>query len=391
MPFALSSCCKDDNEDERWDHPGRTQNRTIVIYMAAENSLASFVAADSIEMAAGLKDLPDSCRVVLFIDDDKDSRLCVGTREHPFEVVHRYDRNLCSTDSADMELVLTDIYRSYPAHHYGLILWSHASGWVFSKGSNSAPRRTFGIDNGQRLRTNEGPQMNIPTMSNVLSHHPHQDFIFFDACFMQCVEVAYELREQTDWVMGSPAEIPADGAPYDLVIGPMASFEAPEAIVKKYHDYYMSGRGQQTYRGVILSAIKTAELTALAAATKPLLRQLLDGHQPINSDSVQRYFYWPSRPDYLPEFLDMGNLFYIYCDKDDYTQWLKALDKAVPYRYVSTEWSSAYYTRMTVTDPDHCAAVSMFVPTKDNCDKGWTESYQRMEWYNAVGMKETEW
>ncbi len=39
----------------------------------------------------------------------------------------------------------------------------------------------------------------------------HFDFIVFEACFMAGVEVAWELREKTDYVVASAAEILSPG------------------------------------------------------------------------------------------------------------------------------------------------------------------------------------
>ena len=102
-------------------------------------------------IARGLSSISDNARVVLFIDDHKSSRLCVGTREEPLQQVKVYDRNLCATDEEDMGIVLADILRDYPAEHYGLVLWSHASGWMFQNNTHAVKRRSFGIDNGQRI------------------------------------------------------------------------------------------------------------------------------------------------------------------------------------------------------------------------------------------------
>ena len=50
--------------------------------------------------------------------------------------------------------------------------------------------------------------MNIEDLKSVLQKAPHFDFIMFDACFMQSVEVAYELRDYCDYYIGFPAENP---------------------------------------------------------------------------------------------------------------------------------------------------------------------------------------
>ena len=405
--FVVSACCHE--EEERWDRPTKEMDRTLIFYMAGENSLARFVAADSSEIARGMAGLPEGCRVVMYIDDHKSSRICVGTREHPIEIMHQYERNIYSTDSTEMEGVLARIFKQYPAKSYGLVMWSHASGWVFWHTTAGRPRakqarrRTFGIDNQIRSSSsNSGRQMNLTTLAHVLSHHPHLDFIFFDACYMQNIEVAYELRKVTDWVMGSPAEIPGDGAPYDDLLGLLASPEAqPNLALQAYYDYYVTGFGRMSYDGAILSAVKTSELPQLAEATKPLLRRILKDRTLIDCSDVQRYCPLDSS-QYFTEFYDMGNVLYNYATEDEYQLWYKSLERAVPYRYLSPRWTSAnppYSLR--VKDAEHCAAVSMFVPTTyydnlwwadDNRNLySWMDEYHQLEWYKAVGLDATGW
>ena len=153
--------------------------RTVIVYMAAENSLARYVATDSVEISKALSDIDENARVVLYIDDTKrgGSRICAGSRNFPMRQVKTYDRNICSTDSADMSMVLHDIVRSFPSESYGLVFWSHASGWLFpSEGDTiigrSSRRYSFGIDNGHRSTSDNGEKMSIPTLQNVLTSTP---------------------------------------------------------------------------------------------------------------------------------------------------------------------------------------------------------------------------
>ena len=62
--------------------------------------------------------------------------------------------------------------------------------------------------------------MNIEDLVTILSADavPHFDFVLFDACFMQSIEVAYALRNFTDYYIGSPTEIPGPGARYDVLV-----------------------------------------------------------------------------------------------------------------------------------------------------------------------------
>lgn len=388
--ILLAGCKK---EEETWDRPTKTLNRTLIFYMAGENSLARFIEEDSTEIANGLALLPEDCRVVMYIDDTESSRLCVGMRDHPVEMVKLYDRNICSTDSADMETVFNEIFKRYPAKSYGLVLWSHASGWVFDNSQTSqAPRRTFGIDNGLRTASNIGRQMELLTLANILAHHPHFDFIFSDACFMQCIEVAYELHEVTDWVLGSPAEIPGNGAPYQYIMAAMGtSGTNPSDILKPYYDYYVEGEGANRYSGAILSAVKTSELPQLANATRPLVQKLFANRLRLNCSTVQRYC--PLDDDeYFTQYYDMADIFRQHLSEDEFQQWWTVFKRAVPYRYISPRWTTYYSVfPQHVKDPELSAGVSMFVPTAFYDRLGWMEKYHSLQWYKAVGMKTTGW
>ena len=57
--------------------------------------------------------------------------------------------------------------------------------------------------------------------------------------FMQSVEVAYELRDYTDYCIGSPTEIPGPGASYDELVPAMFfSEDAAVDIAKAYYEPY---------------------------------------------------------------------------------------------------------------------------------------------------------
>lgn len=394
--ILLAGCKK---EEETWDRPTKTLNRTLIFYMAGENSLARFIEEDSTEIANGLALLPEDCRVVMYIDDTESSRLCVGMRDHPVEMVKLYDRNICSTDSADMETVFNEIFKRYPAKSYGLVLWSHASGWVFNNSQSSqAPRRTFGVDNGQRRASNIGRQMELTTLANVLARHPHLDFIFSDACFMQCIEVAYELREVTDWVLGSPAEIPGDGAPYQDLMAALGSLDVqPDRIIQPYYDYYETGPGHydsltgRGYYGAILSAVKTSELLNLADATRPLVQRLFANRLLLDCSTVQRYC--PvDNDEYFTEYYDMADIFRQHLPEAEFQQWWTVFKRAVPYRYIASRWTTQYsHYPQRVKEPELSAGVSMFVPTAFYDGLGWMNKYHSLQWYKAVGMNTTGW
>ncbi|MBQ9285675.1 MAG: hypothetical protein IJ209_05265 [Bacteroidaceae bacterium] len=383
---TLASSCRHDAPEPHVRH----NRHTILLYIAAENTLGSYFRSDSLEIAEGLKLLPDTVQVALFFDNTKSSKLYFGSSKHQLMPVKTYDHNVCSTDSAEMEMVLDDVFRFFPAQHYGIIFWSHASGWVPSS-EKKVRRRTFGIDNGQRSsRSDEGPQMEITTLANVLAHHPHTDYLFFDACFMQCIEVAYQLRHVTDCVIGSPAEIPADGAPYAELLPILAAGDIDGAL-RCYYDYYVSGAGSDEYGGAIISALRTDRLEALAAATRPLVESLFKDSTEVNTSDVQ-YYYPLIGSKVFTQYFDIVNFFYQRCPEETFEVWRQAFDRAVTAQYISRRWASAARSWLQeVRDPAHCGAVSIFVPSEYYGVLGWNKAFHAFDWYRDAGFDKTIW
>lgn len=376
--------------------------RTLIIYMAGENSLADMVSYDSLEIALGLSTVGVDHRVVVYIDDTKSSRLCVGTRTEKLQVVKTYDRNVCSTDSAEMENILREITTKYPADHYGLMLWSHASGWLPSTNKKSAHRRVYGVDNGQRrsdANSNFGPQMELTTLANVLGHLPHFDYIFFDACFMQCIETAYQLRHVTDYVIGSPAEIPGLGAPYDNLLSPLCQIAEGDNLanmmnaVNIYVDYYDNGQGHSSYQGVELSLVRTSALEALVAATAPHLQRIFANRSTPDCSAVQRFYYNPSQ---YTQYYDLQNLMYHQLTTVEYAAWLKAFKAAVPLSRLSSTWYSMYehpiYGHVCrIAEPAYTGGISVFVPSITYAQRGYVKAYHATDWYKDTGLSSTGW
>lgn len=95
----------------------------------------------------------------------------------------------------------------YPADRYCLVLWNHGSGWMRGL---EPPGRAFSFDD------QTGNAIEVYDADVALAGHTF-DIIAWDASLMQMMEVAYELRDYTDFVVGSEESPPAEGYPYHLV------------------------------------------------------------------------------------------------------------------------------------------------------------------------------
>ena len=381
------------------DHESRSvaQAKTVLVYMAGRNNLAGIVNNDLNEMKQGSKCLGSNDNLLVFVRRDKTDKLPWLARVKNGVVtdsVSLSDMGITSSDGENrasdpvvMEGVMRYAFSHYPAMNgnYGLVLWGHGSGWLMKDEVKRVNSRAFGVDCGDN---GNGLWINIPTMANILKGMPHLKFIMADCCNFMCLEILYELRNVCDYIIGSPAEIPDQGAPYDQIVPDMfADSRFYASIIDKYY---------QSMRGYLpLTAVQTNQMEQLAQATRQTMQAVESNLSSDYADmtGLIHYYHTDDDSDFHPEyniFYDAGDFFLAHALQDVYQQWKQSLDKAVVEHRNATIWStdkpwSMKYSDFTVTD-QKMHGVSMFVkqnPAKGNYAK-WNEDIKKMAWWNAV-------
>jgi putative peptidase len=136
-----------DNEPEPYETtvlPGTPFKKTVLVYMAAQNSLGEkgFAREDSMEMTNGMKYLHDKERVLMFLDDNKAPRLYELRKGlHSPRLLRKWETDINSADTEQLTSMLRFMQEFSPSESYGLVLWSHASGWVPSPKSVAREER----------------------------------------------------------------------------------------------------------------------------------------------------------------------------------------------------------------------------------------------------------
>ena len=124
--------------------PDTPFKKTVLVYMAAQNSLGAkgFAREDSTEMAEGMKYLHDKERVLMLLDDNKAPRLYELRKGlHTPRLLRKWETDINSADTAQLTSMLRFMQEFSPSESYGLVLWSHASGWVPSPKSVAMEER----------------------------------------------------------------------------------------------------------------------------------------------------------------------------------------------------------------------------------------------------------
>lgn len=382
--FLLSAC---DKEDE----PVPVE-RVVLMYIAGDNSLSPLPAQDLAEVRLGMADVPASFLFFAYVDTGSGNPQLLKFRSRgngtiSEEVVKEYSaRN--SVGVTETQEVFNDVFGNpaYQADSYGLIYWSHCDGWI-PYPLPSASNRWIGQDTGEGDN-----RMNLSDFKDILATAPHLDFLMFDACFMQSIEVAYELREYTDYMIASPTETPGPGAPYDAIMPYLAQVGASEGIADAYFEVYNalynggSGISNTNWTGgASICALRTDGLETLAALTA----QMLPDEEVDVAVLGQEVFNYDQRSGWSEShigYYDWAQLMENLLPEADYATWRQAYDEAVVY-WNTTPMNYSSVVRMFSMDGTN--GVTHYIP--ESVTSSRAESYRSLDWYTAAGLAKLGW
>ena len=403
--------CNDDNHAPNADHAEKA-HRTVLLYCAAQNSLGfsskffpSFWSEDSVEIMAGKHFIDADDRFLVFVDDAYHPRLYRFRADAAPEIVFQWGYDANSSDPATLKDVLLRVKERFPADEYGLTMWSHADGWIPSSNTNysAVAPMSFGIDVGKDGNMsndkiaggkNIGAQMNIDDMARVIAESGmHFQYIFFDACLMQCIEVGYELRNVTDYIIASPISIASAGAYYTHMLERGLFAKDPCDIAKTYYEDVTSPELQKYYDdfGIVVSVLKTSELSRLATEVCEALKNVDFTAYPDVKDA-HAYQTYTNQYFYRPHYYDMRSVLQRLLTDEAFERVDAALSRAIPF-YAGTQkyWVGPSMSAYHNITPD-CCGVSMFIPQKvystnaSACLFGnHNQTYTETAWAKAIG------
>lgn len=413
---SLLSCHDDEKDDPQ---PEQKTVRSVLIYMAGENNLTEnnhgvrFLSYDLTEIVEGSKMMTDNQRLFVFVDSLNDkyktgTPVILEVKGGEAKVVHRYENDFYSSDPSSFRKIVQYVQTNAPAESYGLVLWGHASGWVVSRDSIAGSRvatRAYGQDDGTDHTGGSLKWMNITQMARALEGLPKLEYIFADCCNMMCAEVGYELRNATNYLIGSPAEIPGEGAPYKKIVPILYKngSELYKGIIDTYYNHYIDEyRTDDELAGysVPLSVIDTKYIGELAQTTHDVLEAFADGYPSYpESPSLRGHVFYCWYYD-SPVMYDMRAFIKRNTPETVFNIWDRSFKKAVPYYRMSMQWmtiyNDLYYSFNYFTDEESDnGCVSMFIPMNDfNYYSGtfsYIKTFNNFGWNRVVDWSRFGW
>ena len=213
---AFLSCSGDDAPDEAVPN----EQTIVMFYPWSGNLTANFrrnvrdmsqwVSAGRLDRERIVVCMATSATQACMYELKNDHGQCVA------DTLRRYSSTALSTRQG-MVAMLADVRQAAPATRYGMIVGGHGLAWVPSQAASLLMRRRAGAAPATRYfgGLTAAWQIDVETFAAALADASLPlEFILFDVCNMSAVEVAYELRHATSYLVACPAEIMAYGFPY---------------------------------------------------------------------------------------------------------------------------------------------------------------------------------
>lgn len=321
---------------------------------------------------------PEGCRVLIYLVERKVETGIGGATNTYFEgslqelkarggKVERVQltsyRDPDMTEAEQIARLLKDVQAYAPAPRYAMTIGCHGMGWIPATATKAvsregAEREYWEYEGAEQTRWFGGMtaefQTEIPTLAEAIRRAGMKmEYILFDDCYMSSVEVAYELKDVTDYLIGSTSEIMAEGFPYTEIGALLLGEVDYEGICESFYQYYME---RSSYPCGTVAVTVCRELEALAevmkrinAASEELTAselsqvQVLDGYDPCR-------------------FYDLGDYVNFYCkDAALRGEFERQLERAVPaafrrhtptfYSMTSGETEINAFSGITTSDP----------------------------------------
>ncbi len=378
MVMTLASCDSTTPEIKYLDQPDDDTpvQRSVLVYMLADNSLGrdGYDRQNLADMIAAVRDgRTGGNRLIIYHDDrNADHPALKEVTPMGLRIIKEYDDTESSVSGSRMAQVIADFKAIAPAENYGLILWSHATGWLQTGIPDSYQNVTPAW-----IGQDKNDYMNVTTLARVLDGKGF-DYIYFDCCHMSSVESLYELRGVADTFVGSCTELPAEGMPYYETLPYLMAEDADliaaaRATFNKYDNLTGSARTST------MSVINASALDGLADAT----RKLYALHPKLSASYAGQSFERAKaggEPCYMFDFADYIGALYSSDASDSnfrraYAEWLIALDECVEYQ------AATPYIFNTIRISAHCGLSTYILRRESDAD---TKGYKQLVWWRDV-------
>lgn len=330
------SCSNGDSPDGP-DVPVTPVGQTVFMFFPWSNSLLSDFrrTVEDMQTVVAQRSMKDERIMVFMATSEREAVLFELKKQNGrclTDTLRRYsDRPFTSRQW--LTSLFSEVMTLAPASRYGMVVGCHGLAWVPVQGQRNAPKRLGSqekideednlykeerIDEENNLYKKEridkegepndlmhfevqGPvttrfiggtypetQIETTDLADAMADAGlHTEYILFDACYMSSVEVAYELKDVTHYLIASPTEVLSYGFPYTTMGKHLLGTPNYKGIVDSFISFYSSYNLPYGTVAVTdctqldaLAAIAQQINAAAEAQLVPNGVQIMDGYSP---------------------------------------------------------------------------------------------------------------
>lgn len=318
------SCSNGDSPDGP-DVPVTPVGQTVFMFFPWSNSLLSDFkrTVEDMQTVVAQRSMKDERIMVFMATSEREAVLFELKKQNGrclTDTLRRYsDRPFTSRQW--LTSLFSEVMTLAPASRYGMVVGCHGLAWVPVQGQRNAQKRLGSqerIDEEDNLYKEEridkegepndlmhfevqGPvttrfiggtypetQIETTDLADAMADAGfHTEYILFDACYMSSVEVAYELKDVTHYLIASPTEVLSYGFPYITMGKHLLGTPNYKGIVDSFISFYSSYNLPYGTVAVTdctqLDALAAIAQQINAAAAEQLVPngvQIMDGYSP---------------------------------------------------------------------------------------------------------------
>lgn len=356
--------------------PTAVNERTLFMYMPWSTNLTDYFYNNIADMEKAIsQEGLDGERVLVFLSTSPlqaelfeivcDDGAC--TRN----VLKEYESPEFTTEEG-LTAIIGDVKAFAPAPNYAMIIGCHGMGWLPVETGRGRSQEVFRYhwDYPDMPMTrffgglSSEYQTDVTTLARSIADCGlKMDYILFDDCYMSSLEVAYDLRHVTDYLIACPTEVMVYGMPY-ATMGPYLLSARPdyEAVCNAFYQFYSNYR----YPYGTLAVTDCSKLDDLAGMMKQIhLDYEID---PIKVKDIQRM------DGYSPViFYDFGDYVRTLCsdDAEIMARFNALMDEVVPYKVHTEKFYTASrgplsvgeYSGITTSEPSTNLKAQSYLQT----------------------------
>lgn len=322
--ILCAAACTKDEPNTPTEPP--IAEKTIFVFMPHSTNLYKYL----LNNIAGMKRAIESnkglgnTRLVVFIAKDKKQSALINIK---------YEKGVCKQDTLEkfyspiylttngrVEL-LNKVKKHAPANRYAMIVGCHGMGWIPSSTVFKAKKSRYfgGLENGYKIDIDDFAE-------SIKAAGMKMQFILFDDCYMSCMEVAYDLKDATDYIIASTSEVMDKGMPYHRIYQHLMATEPNyQAVCDNFYDYYTNYSAPYGTIGVT----DCRYMDEMAAMMKYInTRHTFDTNRLNNVQDLDGETFTPTI------FFDFDDYVRNLCTNDNstYEQFYALLQRLVPYK-----------------------------------------------------------